>query len=61
VGARCCGIRGAGDVRELQNLIEAAARMIRVLPILSGCTLVAHIVSRVLIAFAASTLTLFTH
>jgi hypothetical protein len=34
--------------------------IIRVLPSLSGCTVVAHIVSRDFIAFAASALTVFT-
>jgi hypothetical protein len=46
--------------RDLLTSRKTNFYMIRVLPSLSGCTVVAHIVSRDFIAFAASTLTVFT-
>ena len=45
---------------DLQTASPKNFYMIRVLPSLSGCTVVAHIVSKVFIAFVASALTVFT-
>jgi hypothetical protein len=46
--------------RDLLTSYQKHFYIIRVLPSLSGCTVVAHIVSRDFIAFAASALTVFT-
>ena len=46
--------------RDLLTSYQNNFYIIRVLPSLSGCTVVAHIVSRDFIAFAASALTVFT-
>ena len=45
---------------DLQTACPKNFYTIRVLPSLSGCTVVAHIVSKVFIAFVASALTVFT-
>ncbi len=46
--------------RDLQTFYQKDFYIIRVLPSLSGCTVVAHIVSSDFIAFAASALAVFT-
>lgn len=46
--------------RDLQTFRQKDFYIIRVLPSLSGCTVVAHIVSRDFIAVVASALTVFT-
>jgi hypothetical protein len=46
--------------RDLQTASPRNFYTIRVLPSFSGCTVVAHIVSKVFIAFVASALTVFT-